>query len=148
MRSFTLAAIGVFTCVFPAAAQQGPPAIDPCMLVTRAEAEQVIGKLKADPKPQTQERVKICEYQPASGTDSLEIWVFPESGLERARDQYKDLKPVTDLGQPAFMRRNPDVDWLELFTRKGAVTVEVTMKAAPGAEEKVRSLARKALSRM
>jgi hypothetical protein len=148
MRSSALPALGVLMFLARPHAQQGAPAIEPCSLVTRAEAEQVIGKLKADPKPHQQERVKICEFESASGTDSLELWVFPESGLDRARDQHKDLKTVTDLGQPAFIRRNTDIDWIELFTRKGAVTLEVTMKASAGAEEKVRNLARKALSRM
>jgi hypothetical protein len=55
---------------------------------------------------------------------------------------------VTGLEQEVFIRRNTDIDWVELFTRKGAVTLEVTMNATTGAEEKVKDLAKRALSRM
>ena len=126
---------------------QGPPALDPCTLVTQAEAEQVIGKLKNAPKASTMEQVKTCEYAGANG-EALELWAFPESGLERARATHKDLTPMADLGQPAFFRRNADIGWVEIYTRKGQVTLEVTMKAAAGADEKVKALAKKAIARM
>jgi hypothetical protein len=60
-----------------AQAQQGTPAVDPCTLVTRAEAEAVIGTLEEAPKSQTQEPVRFCEYE--SVADSLELWVFRRS---------------------------------------------------------------------
>ena len=145
--SMPLTLLVVLLTVLADAQAQGPPALDPCTLVTQAEAEQVIGKLKSAPKGSTVERVKTCEYAGANG-EALELWVFPESGLERARATHKDLTPIADLGQPAFFRRNPDIGWVEIYTRKGQVTLEVTMKAATGADEKVKALAKKAIARM
>jgi hypothetical protein len=40
---------------------------------------------------------------------------------------------VTDLGQPAFIRRDPGNDWIELYARKGIVTLKVTKRMSPGA---------------
>ena len=148
MQLPVLTAFALFSIFLADARLQGPPALDPCTLITQAEAEQVIGKLKNPPKGSTEERVRTCEYVSANGTDSLELWAFPESGLERARDAHKDLKPITDLGVPAFFRRNSDIGWVEIYTRKGKVTLEVTMKAASGDEENVKALAKKAVARM
>ena len=101
-----LTILAVLMTVLAAPQAQGPPALDPCTLVTQAEAEQVIGKLKSAPKGSTVERVKTCEYAGANG-EALELWAFPESGLERARAAHKDLTPIADLGEPAFFVAMP-----------------------------------------
>lgn len=46
------------------------------------------------------------------------------------------------------MTRNKDIPYIELYFKKGQVTIEVTMKQSPGEEEKVRAFARKVFSRL
>jgi len=70
----------------------------------------------------------------ANEKDALELWVFPASGLERARQSIKTLSPVTGLGQEAFITRNRDIPYIELYLKRGNVTLEVTMKEARGDE--------------
>jgi hypothetical protein len=126
----------------------GPPKVDPCTLVPRADVERIVGQLSAPPKSQFVEQARTCEYTFVDSKLSLEIWVFPASGLERVRNQFKDLTPVTDLGAPAVQRREKTIDWLELYSRKGDVTFEVTMKSGAGDVEKVKELARKVLANL
>ncbi len=44
-----------------------PPTLGPCMLVTRAEVEQVMGKLKGAPRDETLAEAKLCVYESANG---------------------------------------------------------------------------------
>lgn len=148
VRALGLTAACVASLLTSAAARQGAPAVDPCTLVSRADVEQILGKLKAPPTSDINEQTKLCSYQFANGSDEMEIWVFPASGLDRARQSFKDLAPVTDLGHEAFQRRHPDIGWIELYTRKGDITLEVTMRATSGDLEKAKALARKALARL
>jgi hypothetical protein len=124
----------------------GPPKVDPCTLVPRADVERIVGELSAPPTSQFVEQARTCEYAFVDSKLSLEIWVFPASGLERVRNQFKDLTQVTDLGAPAVQRREKTIDWLELYSRKGDVTFEVTMKSGAGDVEKAKELARKVLA--
>jgi hypothetical protein len=124
------------------------PSVDPCTLLTKAEVEHIIGKVKGTPASGQEERAAYCVYQFANGMDALELWVFPASGLERAKESIKTRSPVIGLGQEAFITRNEDIPYIDLFLRKGNVTLEVTMKESPGDEEKVKAIAKKALSRL
>ena len=124
------------------------PTVDPCTLVTKAEAEQIIGKVKNTPVSSRVERVTICEFTFVDEKNALELWIFPAEGLDRAKKLIKDLSPVSGLGQEAFMTRNKDIPYMELYTKKGDVTLKVMMKETPGVEEKVKLLAKKALSRL
>jgi hypothetical protein len=131
-----------------AGAMPDDPSVDPCTLVSKAEVEHIIGRLKGNPAFSQVERARLCNYEFTDDKNALELWVFPASGLERARTRFKDLSPVTGLGHEALMRRNKDVQYIELFVKKGTVTLEVTMKELPGDEEKVKTIARKALTRL
>ena len=108
--------------------------------------EQIIGKLKENPASSREERVRICEFKFVDDKNALELWVFPASGLERARKSIKTLSPVTGLGQEAFITRNKDIPYL--YLKKGNTTLEVTMKESSGDEEKVKAIAKKALTRL
>jgi hypothetical protein len=130
-----------------AVAAQNAPAVDPCSLLTRAEAEKAIGTLSGPPTASQQERMKACSFESGSG-NSLEVMVLPEDGLQRAQHLYKDLKPVEGVDPPAFIRRNASIDWWEFYSWKGAVTLEVSMNASPGAEEKLKAVAKQALARL
>jgi hypothetical protein len=128
-------------------AWQSAPALDPCTLVSVADVEAIVGKLKGAPRSETNERARSCSFAFA-GSDEMEMWVYPVDGLDRARRLYKDLIAVTDVGAEAYMRRNPSIEWLELYARKGTVSIQVTMKSAPGDTDKVKALARKALEKL
>ncbi len=124
------------------------PSVDPCTLITKAEAEQIIGKIKDNPVSSRVERVIICEFTFVDEKNALELWIFPAEGLDRAKKLIKNLSPVSGLGQEAYMTRNADIPYIELYTKKGNVTLKVSMKETPGVEEKVKLLAKKALSRL
>lgn len=124
------------------------PSVDPCALVTKADVEQIIGKLKGDPTSNREERTRFYIYEFVNEKDTLKLWVFPASGLERARKSIKTLSPVTGLGQDAFITRNKDVPYIELYLKKGTVTLEVTMKESLGDEDKVKAIAKKAITRL
>jgi len=55
---------------------------------------------------------------------------------------------VTDLGAEADLRRNTDIDWIEPYTKKGDVSLQVTMTKTAGDVNKVKALAKKALAKL
>lgn len=131
------------------------PSIDPCTLVSKADVEQIVGKLKTDPKSWRDGRAWFCGYEFANGRDSLNVMLYPASGLDRIRQELKDrqelnnVQPLNNLGFDAFIYHSTRyIDEMQLFARKGSVTLEVTLTQSPGADERVKSIARKALSRL
>jgi hypothetical protein len=59
------------------------------------------------------------------------------------------VQPVAGMGYEAFMYHSTRyIDEMQLFARKGNVTLEVALTQSPGAGERVKSIARKALSRL
>jgi hypothetical protein len=124
------------------------PTIDACTLVTKAEAEQTIGKLKGTPTSSVIERVRMCEYPLADGTDGLSLWVLPVSGMDRARKEYQDLKPVKGVGEEAFVHTNSRFGKTEFFVRQGNATLRLALDASKDSEAKVLALARKAVARL
>jgi hypothetical protein len=150
MRPMTLRIFLATTMVVPMTALAqlpGPPAADPCVLVSRADVEQIVGPLKSAPKTYVIERAKNCSYELVNQADELDVWIYPATGLDRARNSHKDFTPLTDLGEPGFYGRRPDLGWLEIYTRKGGVTLGVMLRA-PGDLEKAKALTRKALAKM
>lgn len=126
--------------------QAAPP--EPCSLLTIAEVEQVIGKLKGTPKADKEGNAAWCNYEFANGTDAFEIWVFPADGIDRARKQAKKPVPVKGLGDDSFMNRGMHgLDYVDLFIKKGAVTVKLSLHETGGDEEKLKTLASKAVGR-
>ena len=74
-------AVSVWVTTTPAAA--APPNVDPCTLLTIAEVEQVIGKLKERPSGDKEGDAAWCNYEFANGKDLMEIWVFPADAINR-----------------------------------------------------------------
>ncbi len=146
IRVASIAALVVFGFALDAPAQQAAPAVDPCKLVTAADVEAIVGRLKGLPKSDVSEGARVCSFAFTDRANELEIWVYPAAGLERARAAYKDLTVVTDVGAEAFLRRNPTIDWIELYAKKGGVTLQVAMPRGAGDADKVKALARKALA--
>ena len=125
-----------------------PPTIDPCTLLTQAEVEHVMGPLQGKPKADTEGRAAWCTYEFANGTDAMEVWVFPAEGIDRGRKAAKKPVAVKGLGEEAFMDRGMHgLDYVDLFIKKGTVTVRLSLKATAGDEDKLKALGQKAVGR-
>jgi hypothetical protein len=125
-----------------------PPTIDPCTLLTKAEVEHVIGPLKGNPKADKEGQAAWCNYAFANGTDAMEVWVFPVEGIDRGRKQAKQPVAVKGLGEEAFMDRGMHgLDYVNLFIKKGTVTVQLSLKETTGDEDKLKALGQKAVGR-
>lgn len=124
-------------------------ALEPCSVLTAADIEQVVGRLTGEPKADRVDPAAWCDYQFANGTDALEVWILPANGLEQARKKAKKPVPVKELGNDAFMDRGAHgLDYVDLFIKNNAVTVELSLKETAGDEAKLRALGAKALSRL
>ena len=142
-----LCAIPVMVVSFPTEA--APPGLNPCTLVTTAEVEQVISKLKGAPKGDTLADAKSCTYEFANGQDEFEIWIGPGDAFTRMRNDAKKPVLVGGFGEEVFMDRGRlDLGSLELTMRKGAVLAQLSIREGAGDEAKLKALAQKAVGRM
>jgi hypothetical protein len=125
-----------------------PPHIDPCTLLTKAEVEHVIGPLQGHPKADKEGQAAWCNYEFANSKDAMEVWVFPAEGIDRGRKQAKQPVAVKGLGEDAFMDRGMHgLDYVNLFIKKGTVTVQLSLKETAGDEDKLKALGQKAVGR-
>lgn len=131
-----------------AAALEGDPTDDPCVLAPRADVEQVIGRLRAPPKSDHFERVRTCEYEFIEAKNSFSLWLFPAIGIERARRDLNPRTPVPALGEEAFVHHNPRSQNTELYVKQGNATLMFSTAEAADAAPKLQALARKALPRL
>jgi len=121
---------------------------EPCSLLITTDVEQVVGKLKGSPKADQEGDAKWCNYEFANGKDAFEVWVFPADGIERGRKVSKKPVAVKGLGDDAFMDRGMHgLNYLNLFVKKGSVTVKFSLQETAGDEDKLKALAQKALGR-
>lgn len=126
-----------------------PPAVDACQLVTAAEVEQLVGKLKAPPQLMREEHTLTCEYVFVNAHHALELRVFPGEALARVKQFTKRATvPVAGFGKGAFLYRDAALGYLELWLKQGDTVLQVALKASPAAEETVKALAKRALSRL
>jgi len=143
---FQCVSLSMFGLLMATPSLAAPP--EPCSLLTAAEVEEVVGKLKGVPKANKEGAAGWCNYEFANGKDAFEVWVFPADGIDRARKQAKKPVPVTGLGDDAFMNRGMHgLDYVDLFIKKGAVTIKLSQHETAGDEEKLKQLAQKALDR-
>lgn len=120
----------------------------PCSLLTTAEVEQVIGKLKGVPRTESMGDSVQCIYEFANGKSELETWVGTADSLAPARKRAKQPVPVNGLGDEAiFDRGRIDASTADLHIRKGKVVVMLMLSDTPGDEEKLKTLGRKAVGR-
>lgn len=129
-----------------ATAMAAPPAVDPCTVVTVTELEQVIGKLKGAPTKEGEGGV--CNYEFANGKDEFSVAVFPPGGFEFERKRSKKPIPIKGLGDDAFLDRGMhDIPYANLYVKKKTATVELSIKETAGDEDKLKTLAQKAVGR-
>jgi len=120
----------------------------PCSLLTIAEVEQVVGKLKGAPTADKEGAAGWCNYEFANGKDALELWVFPSEAIGRSRAISKNPVTVKGLGDDAFMDRGMHgLNYVNLYVKKGSTTINLAIQETAGDEEKVKALAQKALRR-
>jgi len=147
VMGLVLLSIPVGTTALHFLALAAPPTVTPCTLVTETEVEQVIGKLKGVPKSDKSGEAVWCNYQ-FVGDNAFEIWVFPANGMDLARKQAKKQTAVKGFGDDAFLTRGMHgLDYVDLFVKKGAVTVKFSLRETAGDEDKLKTLAQKALGR-
>ena len=122
------------------------PAIDPCTVVTIAEIEQGIGKVKGTPTKEGEGG--ICNYVFANGKDELSVMVFPPSGFEFERKRSKKPISIKGLGDEAFLDRGMHgIPYVNLYIKKKTATVELSINETAGDEDKLKALAKRAVGR-
>lgn len=143
-------AIAVAPCivglVFSLTALAAPP--EPCSLLTTAEVEQVVGKLKGQPQADKEGAAGWCNYEFVSDKDRFEIWVGPGDAFIRMRKDAKNPVSVKGLGDDAFITRGAhDLDYVDLTIKKGAVLLQLALKQTAADEAKLKTLGQKAMGR-
>ena len=125
----------------------GPP--DPCLLLTTAEVEQVVGKLKSVPSSETLGHGVRCGYDFANEQNEFEIWTSEASWSNALHKDAKQPVMVSGLGDEAFMDRGKvDPESVDLYIRKGATLIVLMTRKSPGDEEKLKTLGKKAVGRL
>jgi len=130
-----------------ACAAPAPP--DPCKLVTVAEMQQIMGPLTGPPTGTDPKSGEIsCSYSPAKGPSFVEVTLHDgDLASWKKRNGGKNPVAVPEFGADAFI--NPDFqDWADLYAKKGALVLRVTMPKGAQSMEAVKAIARKALARL
>lgn len=152
IRGTPLAAALVAGLLFAArpAAASGVTDIDPCRLVTKPEAQAVLGAAVASevspPARVNRSSVRICSIR---GTNGRILTIFISSQTKAAFDHEKaGLTPVAGIGDDAYANP-PGI----VAVRRGETVVTLSMDIIGGAVdagllEKVKTLARAATGRL
>lgn len=144
-RHFWVATLGLALLGWTSVVSAAPA---PCSLLTNAEVEQTIGKLKGAPRHDIYSGSAQCVYELADGTNELEIWIGAADSLEPARKRAKQPVNVNGLGDEAILDRGRiDPSTVELHIRKGKLVVLLMLSKVARDEEKLKALAQKAVIR-
>jgi len=157
MKSSTVRSSKLLSCAAVAAFSgwltlvvHGAPAVpDACALITVTELAQIVGPLKGNPKPGDIKAGDIsCEYTPAKEPAWIAIRLHDgELGYWKSRNGGKNPVSLPELGKDAFV--NPDFEGsADLYAKKGTLILVVSMPKGPTAVDRVKAIARKALSRL
>src|SRR5215813_9815844 len=125
------------------------PVPDPCKLITVAELEQIVGKLKEGPKPIKEGGQISCDYTVAKDSSWLDITLH-EGNFDQVKKSFGGKNPlhVPELGKDAFVNSNYEDFSAELFVKKGDVVLRVSLPKGPTAVGKIKEIAKKALPRL
>lgn len=146
---FSLPMVWLLTSALAPPLRAAAPTVDACTLVTVAEVEQIVGKLKLPPRLVRDEHTLRCDYVLEQPGEAMEIWVFPGEALERARQHAQgQAVPLTGFGSGAFLHRDTALGYLDLWLKKGDIVLQVTLKAISGDEQKVKAIAQQVLGRL
>ena len=119
--------------------------IDPCALVTKAEAMQVLGEIKNDAETRTGlHNEKRCGYSNMNGNEvSFGVYGADLWESKRTASQGLDTEDLSGLGEEAFSVRRGTTH--QLYVRKGGAILDINSNAG---KETASRLAEKALARM
>lgn len=121
-----------------------PPA--PCSLLTTAEVEQVVGKLKGAPRIEKLGDTAQGIYEFANTTSESDIWLGTADSLAPARKRAKQPVAVNGIDDEALLDRGRiDGATAELHIRKGTLILLLMLSDTPGEEAKLKALAQKAV---
>jgi hypothetical protein len=118
-------------------------AIDPCSLLSRAEAADALGELKGEGASKDGLRGKKCSYDNMAGAwVSIEVY-SAEAHWDLMKNMSLDVKELTGLGDVAFSARRGDTR--QVYVKKGALMIEVDSSAGMEAAQKVAAIAVKGM---
>jgi hypothetical protein len=122
---------------------------DPCKLVTATEVEQVAGKLKGAPTPGDVAAGDVsCEYAPAKGPSWISVRLHDgDLAAWRKRNGGPNPVPVPELGRDAFANLDSEGS-TDLFAKKGAFILRVSLPKGPGALDMAKAIAKAAMPRL
>lgn len=117
--------------------------VDPSTLITKAEVEHVIGKLREAPKTDTgiNAEERTCEYTNSSGA-WVKVHVYNDNmwGMQKGMMTDRTMTPIASLGEDAFWVKR-DTSTFEVYSHKGNKILEVDssagLKAAQTIAEKI-----------
>ncbi len=148
LASFSYLSLAVFVSVTTTSTSAAPPNVEPCSLLTTSEVEQVVGPLKGKPTAGQEGDAAWCNYEFTNGKDAMEVWVFPAQAIERGRKVSKKPIPIKGLGDDAFMDRGMHgINYVNLFIKQGGTTIKLSIQETAGDEDKLKTLAPKAVRR-
>lgn len=125
------------------------PQPNPCKLVTVAEIQQIVGPLKEAPTATDPSTGEIaCTFHPSKGLDFLEISLHDgDLASWKRRNGGKNPEAAPEFGSGSFA--TPDFEgFAELYAKKGAVVLRVSVPKGGQSVEIVKAVARKALPRL
>ena len=130
-------------------ASAAPVIPDPCKLITTAEIEQIVGRLKGPPKAGDIASGDVsCEYALVKAPSWINIRLHDgDLSAWRQRNGGKNSLSLPELGKDAFV--NPDFEGsADLYAKKGGLILRVSTPNGPGAVDMVKAIARLALPRL
>ena len=117
--------------------------LDPCSLMSKAEAAVVMGEMKGDPTSKDALRGKKCVYDNMKGAwISIEVY-STEAQWELAKNMAIDAQELPGLGEAAFSAKRGDTR--QIYVKKGASMIEVDSSAGMDAAKQVAAIAVKRL---
>ena len=127
----TKASTGTSTETNQAAPAQESNLPDPCKLLTKEEAESILGGPIKDPQPNSLGANKICDYNTIKlyggiAPYSIHIAITPETRKvwdagKQLHSDPKEMRPVAGLGEEAFLV----TDELDIFSNGRSINVTV-----------------------
>lgn len=140
----TILAFGASLSAFAAA-----PPPNPCKLVTVPEIEQIVGPLNAAPKATDPSTGEItCTFRPSARLDFVDISLHDgDLAAWMRRNGGKNPQMAPEFGAGSFV--TPDFEgFAELYAKRGAFVLRVSVPKGAQSVETVKAIARKALPRL